>query len=162
MQIRRCIVAILVSVFSLALIISSVEKSVAENSNIGGRQFYVSSRSGSDSGDGRSQTPWRSLQRLADVTFRPGDTIFIAAGSRFEGGFEINESGTSNAPIVITRYGEGPAPRFTNPHSTVLDGSGIRVNGSYVVVDGLCLEKCPANPVATDVHLLGAIFLTTN
>lgn len=74
----------------------------------------------------------------------------------------MDQSGTATAPIVMTRYGEGATPRFTNPRSATLDGNGIRVNGSFVVVDGLSFEKCPSNPVETDVHLLGAVLLTTN
>ncbi len=146
----------------VAFILISAGTSVAESSNFNGRQYYVNSRAGSENGRGSLDDPWRSLAQLANVTFRPADTIYFAAGSRFEGGFQINQSGTPNAPIVITRYGEGSAPRFTNPNSAALDGNGIRVNGSYVIVDELYLEKCPVNPVATDIHLLGAIFLTTN
>ncbi|MGZ5565591.1 MAG: chondroitinase-B domain-containing protein [Limisphaerales bacterium] len=163
MQKRRRSVAILGLALSLVIFVSlSVGTVVAENSGYGSRQYYVNSRTGSDAGSGSREEPWRSLRRLGDVTFHPGDIIFFAAESRFEGGFEINQSGTSNAPIVITRYGEGPPPRFTNPRSAALDGNGIRVNGSYVIVDGLYFEKCPVNPVATDIHLLGAVFLTTN
>lgn len=133
--------------------------SVAEGT---GRQYYVNSRTSSENGHGSLDDPWRSLAQLANVTFHPGDVIYFAAGSQFDGGFEINQSGTSNAPIVLTRYGKGPTPRFANPHSATLNGNGIRVNGSHVIVDGLCFEKCPINPVETDIHLLGAVFLSTN
>lgn len=134
----------------------------AQTSDFPHKEYYVDSRDGSEHGHGTRNNPWRSLNQLANATLHPGDKILLAAGSRFEGGFAINQSGTSNAPIIITRYGEGPAPRFTNPHSAALDGSGIRVNGSHVIVDGLGFYKCPKNPITADVHLLGAIFLTTN
>jgi hypothetical protein len=154
-------VPMLCAVASMLMIVRA-GKSFGEASQFAPRQFYIDSHKGSDNGLGSLKHPWRSLDRLSALSFNPGDAVFFAAGSRFEGGLEINQSGISNAPIVITRYGEGPAPRFTNPHSTVFDGNAIRVNASYVVVDGLRFEKCPSNPVATDVHLLGAVFLTTN
>lgn len=163
MQKCRCSVAVLEVVILIAgFILGSVGGAVGASSPSGAREFYVDSRTGSENGRGTRAEPWRSLAQLGSITLRPGDSIFLAAGSRFEGGFEINQSGSSNAPILITRYGEGTPPRFTNPGSVTLNGNGIRVNGSYVVVDGLGFEKCPKNPVATDVHLLGAVFLTTN
>ncbi len=124
--------------------------------------YYLDSRHGSDEGNGTAGQPWRSLDHLGKVVFRPGNTIFFASGSEFEGGVEINQSGTSNAPISLKRLGEGAAPRFSNPHSRVLDGNAIRVNASHVIVDGLFFERCPINPVASDVRKLGAVFLTTN
>ena len=123
---------------------------------------YLDSRSGSDAGDGSRERPWRSLARLNRAVLQPGDSVLFAAGSRFEGGAQINQSGTSSAPIRLRPYGEGPAPRFTNPHSATLDGNAIRLNGSFLIVQGLYFERCPSNPVATDIHRLGAVFLTTN
>ncbi len=158
---KRRSAAIFYSALLLGLIFRSAATGVASPDFIG-RQYYVDSRTGSENANGSREHPWQSLAQLANITLHPGDTIFLAAGSRFEGGFEINQSGISNAPIVITRYGEGPAPRFINPRSATLDGNGVRVNGNYVIVDGLYFEKCPRNPVATDIHLLGAVFLTTN
>jgi hypothetical protein len=161
-QKRQRSVANLNPVLSLVVFILAAGISFAENSDFVSRRYYVNSRTGSDTGKGTRDNPWRSLAQLANATFHPGDTIYFAAGSRFEGGFEINQSGTSNAPIRIKRYGEGSPPRFTNPDSATLDGNAIRVNASYVIVDGLYFESCPINPVDTDIHLLGAVFLTTN
>jgi parallel beta helix pectate lyase-like protein len=126
------------------------------------RQYFVDSRAGKHGGDGTRKQPWRSLEDLAKINFQPGDIVRFACGSRFEGGFEVNQSGMSNAPIVFKSFGDGPPPRFSNPHSSVLNGNAIRLNANYLVVDGLSFERCPINPVATDVHLLGAVFLTTN
>jgi hypothetical protein len=128
----------------------------------GPRGYYLSSRSGADDSAGTKEKPWRSLARLGEARFRPGDTIYFMAGSEFEGGFEVNQSGTSNAPITFKGFGEGDPPRFSNPHSRVLNGNAIRVNASHIVVDGLRFERCPTNPVPTDIHELGAVFLTTN
>lgn len=134
----------------------------ADNGARPARDFYLDSRSGSDKSAGDEKHPWRSLERLAKAVFVPGDTVYFMSGSEFEGGFAVNQSGTSNAPITFKAAGDGPRPRFTNPHSRVLDGTAIRVNASHIIIDGLYFERCPTNPVATHVHKLGAVFLTTN
>jgi len=126
------------------------------------REYFLDSRSIVTASDGTRQKPWRSLDQLHKLVFEPGDSVFFARGSEFTGGFEVNQSGTSAAPIRLTSYGDGPPPRFTNPESAALNGNAIRLNGSHLVVDGLFFQRCPRNPVATDVHLLGAVFLTTN
>ena len=124
------------------------------------REFYLDSRAGSDAATGGKRDPWRSLDRLALVVFAPGDTVCFVGGSEFEGGFTVDQSGTAESPITFKAAGEGPPARLTNPRSRVLDGNAIRVNASHIVIDGLFFEHCPTNPVATDVHLLGAVFLT--
>ncbi len=126
------------------------------------RSYYVDSRSGDDKAAGTKEHPWRTLASVATVEFHPGDTVFFARGSRFDGGIEVNQSGTEAAPITFKSYGNGPAPHFSNPHSVTLHGNAIRVNASYVIVEDLYFERCPINPVSTDVRKLGAVLLTTN
>ena len=152
----------IVSSFVLLLAVTMQTGLCAEGTNPVARHRYVDSRSGSDQADGSKEHPWRSLERLSRFIFQPGDMIFFVVGSEFEGGFEVNQSGKSNAPIIFKAFGKGPRPRFTNPRSAVLNGNAIRLNASHIVVDGLFFERCPSNPVATDIHQLGAIFLTTN
>lgn len=145
---------------SLALV-----SAVALGTNAGARparEFYVDSRTGSDASVGDERHPWRSLERVAEAVFVPGDTVCFVRGSEFEGGFEVRQSGVEGAPITFQAVGDGPRPRFTNPESRVLDGNAIRVDASHVVVEGLFFERCPANPVAAEVRRLGAVFLTTN
>jgi hypothetical protein len=125
------------------------------------RNYYVDSQGGSDDGNGMEH-PWRTLQRLSQVIFQPGDTILFKRGSQFEGGVTVNQSGTASAPITFKAYGEGSPPHFTNPRPEVLNGNALRLNASYLVIEGLYFEKCPPNPVAADVRTLGAVFLTTN
>jgi hypothetical protein len=126
------------------------------------RAYHVDSRKGADSNPGTREEPWKTLTPLNAVRFQPGDTIRFQRGSIFEGGFVINQSGTSNAPILVTAEGEGAAPKFSNPLLTVLNGNAIQINGSFVVVEALFFERCPPNPVEADIRKLGAVFLTTN
>ena len=134
----------------------------ADGSSPAGREYYVDSRAGSDAAPGTKERPLRSLAAVGRLVFHPGDTVLFACGSRFEGGFEVNQSGAAGAPVTFKAYGDGPAPRFTNPRSLVLGGNAIRLNASHIVVEGLFFEHCPTNPIAADVRTLGAVFLTTN
>ena len=126
------------------------------------KNYYLDSRTGNDTGSGTKEHPWQTLKRLNWVTFHPGDTVLFKRGSRFEGGFEVNQSGTKSAPVTLKPYDVGPAPLFTNPDSALLHGNAIRLNASHIIVDSLAFENCPSNPVSADVRTLGAVFLTTN
>jgi hypothetical protein len=132
------------------------------NAHLATREYYIDSNSPSQGGDGTREKPWQTLGPLRALVLHPGDSVNFASGSHFQGGFAVNQSGTATAPVTIKPYGSGAAPRFANPDSAVLNGNAIRINGSHVIVDGFFFENCPINPVATDIHLLGAVFLTTN
>lgn len=147
---------------SLIMALAVLDAHSTEGNERSARDFYVDSRIGSDELEGTREGPWRSLARLGRAVFQPGDTVFFVSGSEFEGGFEVDQSGTPDAPITFTAAGDGPRPRFTNPRSVVLDGNAIRINAGHIIVDGLLFERCPTNPVSTHVHKLGAVFLTTN
>src|SRR5688572_7562304 len=74
--------------------------------------YYVDSRDGHDarSGTTRDQS-WRSLERVNRTTFAPGDQVLLRAGSRWEGqSVRPLGCGTPEAPIVLGRYDDGPAP----------------------------------------------------
>jgi hypothetical protein len=123
------------------------------------REYHLDS-SGKTGGDGSIHRPWRSLESLSNVVLQPGDKVLFARGSRFVGAMAVKQSGTVAAPILISNYGSGKLPKFTNPDS--VRGNAIYVDRSHVIVDGLFFENCPGNPVATDIHFLGAVFLSTN
>jgi len=75
--------------------------------------YYISSSSGYDNNNGTISEPWKTLQKISDVSLQVGDTVFFKNGDRFNGHFVINGSGTKVAPIVITAYGEGEKPIIT-------------------------------------------------
>jgi hypothetical protein len=150
---KRCVAVL--AVLACAAALAADEPAAA-------RRYFFDSRGATNGADGSRLRPWTSLDPIATLALRGGDSLLFACGSRYEGGFVVNGSGASNAPIVITSYGAGPAPKFTNPSAAHLNGNAIRVNGSHVIVDGLFFERCPANPVSLEVKKLGAVFLTTN
>ncbi|MDR0542867.1 MAG: hypothetical protein LBH19_11755 [Dysgonamonadaceae bacterium] len=124
------------------------------------KAYYIDSRTGNDKHPGTRKHPWKSLEKAEKTPLQSGDTLCFARGSAFTGGMEIKASGTSGSPIVITAYGNGSAPRFTNPDSKRLNGNVFRISGSHVVVDGLYFHDCAAaanSASYTDVWDVGAV-----
>ncbi|MFN2393383.1 MAG: hypothetical protein ABR566_15645 [Pyrinomonadaceae bacterium] len=147
--------------------------------------YYVNSRFGNNDNSGTTkETAWKSLKNLSNK-FLPGDNILFARGSSYTGGFVFTSSGTAEKPIVFSsyaveadvilktprkeltpffeKYGGGPAPSFTNPDWNVLNGNIFRIEGSYVVIDGLYFHD-NTNPPESDhknknVQKLGAVYL---
>jgi len=125
--------------------------------------FYVA-QNGNDANPGTKVQPWKSLKRVNQHTFSPGDTLFFARGSSFYGGLRIASSGTSNRPITYTAYGTGRAPAFTNKSYLTQKGRMIQVDGSYIVIDGLYFyDGIPANRNrGLTAREAGAIFVSLN
>ncbi|HFI0621108.1 TPA: discoidin domain-containing protein [Streptococcus suis] len=73
----------------------------------GGRTFYVSSTSGSDTNNGLSQSsPFKTLSKINEIELRPGDTVLLENGSIFNDQFlHIRGSGSEASPIRISNYG---------------------------------------------------------
>ncbi|MFE0461159.1 right-handed parallel beta-helix repeat-containing protein [Kitasatospora sp. NPDC058965] len=67
-------------------------------------------------GNGSLAAPYNSVAAVNAVTFTPGDTLAIAAGTTCTGTLAPLGSGTAAAPITIAPYGTGAAP--------VIDGNG--------------------------------------
>ncbi|MBT6765022.1 MAG: hypothetical protein HOA90_10875, partial [Prolixibacteraceae bacterium] len=93
--------------------------------------IYISSLKGNDSNDGLTpETAFQSLAKVNSLDLLPGDSLFFKSGETFVGELAIiNESGSSEKPILISNYGEGNLP--------VLDGDGYLstvhvVNSGYL------------------------------
>ncbi len=75
--------------------------------------YYVDGLHGSDTKPGTSpQTAWKSLFKVSNATFHPGDRIRLKSGSVWHDQLLLRSSGTRNAPVVIDRYGDGALPRI--------------------------------------------------
>ncbi|NIM49681.1 MAG: hypothetical protein GTO22_10625, partial [Gemmatimonadales bacterium] len=59
---------------------------------------------------------WRSLEKVNDTTFQPGDRILFRAGCQWRGQLWPKGSGRAGSPIAIDAYGEGEKP--------VINGAG--------------------------------------
>ena len=102
--------------------------------------YYVDSKNGNDVNTGKSEkTPWKTLQRVNDHSFIPGDSIFFRRGSSWSGELTINHSGLPESPIVFTAYGKGNNPLIKNPG--VQRGSVIRILADYVVIENFNVKE---------------------
>ncbi len=79
--------------------------------------FYIDSGSGDDTRDGHTpEAAWKTLDRINQQTFKPGDVIRFKAGSRYTGQLKPSGSGAiangrTNC-ITISRYGGSERPRI--------------------------------------------------
>lgn len=72
--------------------------------------YYISPE-GNDSASGTSpETPWKSLEKVSETTFLPGDEILLEAGGIWEGQLYPKGNGVEGNPITIASYGDGAKP----------------------------------------------------
>jgi len=124
--------------------------------------YYIDSVDGNDSNDGLTpSTAWESHTKINSLELQSGDTVRFKRGSQFSGPIVIDESGTAANPILLTAYGQGSAPRFTNPNDLDMNGNCIRISGDYIIVENLYFHDTPptenANRLAS-IFQMGAIF----
>jgi len=153
----------------------------------GATNYFINSLIGDDTNCGTSmEFPWKRLINLERDIFQPGDSILFAKGSSYKGGFVFTCSGSEDNPItfsyystppdviiknprrelspLLEKYGAGRSPAFSNPDWEVLNGNIFRIEGNYIVIDGLYFHD-NANPPSSNktnknVQKLGAIYLS--
>ncbi|NII81132.1 MULTISPECIES: RICIN domain-containing protein [unclassified Pedobacter] len=120
------------------------------------RTFYVSSSTGNDNNTGRTpDDPFKSVKKISGMTFSPGDAILFKAGDTWSGDTVLlrpKGSGTVSNPIVIDRYGTGPAPilsitQFQNTTGGVF-GVVMLSNQSNWQINNLSIIANNANPLS--------------
>lgn len=73
--------------------------------------YYVDASKGNDKNKGTSKkTAWKSLWKVNQQTFKPGDQILFAANTSYDGQLMPKGSGTKEAVISIDKYGKGDKP----------------------------------------------------
>ena len=90
-----------------------------------GTNFYVSP-SGSDSNVGTRWSPWKTISKVNNTAFAPGDRVLFQGGETFNGNltFDQNDGGSDTLPVTITSYGTGRATINAG------DGHGIKITGA--------------------------------
>ena len=93
----------------------------AKESAATGTTYYVDSKGGNDSNDGTSESKaFKTLDKVNGLNLGPGDTVLLKKGSVFEDQalkFTKEDSGTAEAPVKVSTYGEGKRPQInTNGH----------------------------------------------
>jgi hypothetical protein len=123
-------------------------------------EHYLDSNGGSDDNSGTKDAPWKSLQKLQGLEFKPGDSVLFKRGSEFAGTVTVEASGEEGNPITFKAYGMGELPRFTNPVYSNNFGRVFDVKGSYVVFEKLLFHDCAVEfDQLRRAHPLGGIFL---
>jgi hypothetical protein len=105
--------------------------------NANGRsKTYFISPDGDDNALGLSiKTAWRTIERVNQVEFLPGDVLLFEAGGVWRGQLKPQGSGEAGKPIIIAGYGGGKKP-VINIGSA--EGAGIRLlNQSWWEINGI-------------------------
>ena len=137
----------------IALILISVCTILANGNNT---SYYVDATNGNDSNSGTSPaTAWKSLTKVSNSSFSPGDSILFKRGEIWRGHLIINNSGLYGAPIVYGAYGEGDKPLFlqsanlnsTSDWTSLGSNRWASPNGSFISDVGFLLfgEEHPKN-----------------
>ena len=113
--------ALLLAGTTVASMVPAVAVNAEGQDTATGTTYYVDSQSGSDSNDGTSESKaFKTLEKVNDLDLEPGDTVLLKKGSVFEDQalkFTKEDSGTAEAPVKISTYGNGDRPQInTNGH----------------------------------------------
>jgi hypothetical protein len=102
--------------------------------------YYVDATRGNDNHAGITPLqPWRSLTKVNNSIFLPGDSVCFNRGNSWTGQLTIVYSGSATKPITFTSYGAGSPPMIENPGVEM--GSAIAIKGSWLVVDGFLVRN---------------------
>ena len=127
---------VLSGLLALALVVTSgasmIPAYTAEAEELG-TTYYVSSIDGDDSNDGLSEDKaFATLDKINEITLQPGDEVLLEKGSVFEDqALHIKGSGSEEAPIIVSTYGEGDRPQInTNGHGQWYQNYGSHLDNT--------------------------------
>lgn len=133
----------ILSMFSALLLFLSLGSMVAsaEGSVGSGTTYYISDSLGNDENSGTSEAaPWKTVERLSQVSLTAGDTVLFKSGDVWYGSWELDVSGgEQNDPITFSSYGEGAKPSLRFYTGTVTQ-----------TAEGICLTLLNANGFVMD------------
>ena len=165
--------ALLLAGTTVASMVPAVAVNAEGQDTATGTTYYVDSKSGSDSNDGTSESKaFKTLDKVNDLDLEPGDTVLLKKGSVFEDQalkFTKEDSGTAEAPVKISTYGNGDRPQInTNGHGkweqnygVALDNRNHKWHGTvsssilimdteYIEIEGLELTNDRASATDTE------------
>ncbi len=104
------------------------------------KSYYINSKDGNDTGSGMHPSdPWKTLTKVNNHPYAPGDSICFKKGSTWTGELVINSSGMEFMPILFTAYGTGDDPVIRNPG--IKNGVAIRLNADWVIVEHFLVRE---------------------
>lgn len=129
------------AVLLMGLISFNTASTLALDANQSSNTYYVDSVNGDDSNSGNSvDLPWKTLDKVNSVTFKPGDKILFKAGCAWEGQLWPKGSGNSKNYIIIDKYGEGNKPVINGNGTTYpaqASGAVMLYNEEYWEINNL-------------------------
>lgn len=109
------------------LCLGVVGESIAES-------YFIDASRGNDSWSGTRSAPsseggpWKSLSRLAEITLRAGDSVFLHCAGIWHEPLTIQAKGTAESKISVAPYGDCPNTRPTiRPTKTMTTAAGSAV-----------------------------------
>ncbi|OBY08345.1 RTX toxin [Rhizobium leguminosarum bv. trifolii] len=109
--------------------------------------YYVAT-TGSDSGNGSTTSPFRTISEAMSANLRPGDEVVVKAGTYNE---SINIDKDGSAAGDITLRSEVPGGALIRPPAG--SWNAISVNGNYVTIDGFDIGGAKGDGIeANNVH----------
>lgn len=139
---KKCFRYFLASFLVLAMVLSplcNLKITNAKSTNAkSGTTYYVSESEGNDTNDGTSpETPWKTLKKVSQYTYKAGDQILLRKGDVFKDMLMISKSsGTKENPIVLSSYGEGEErPKIYRDGLATQECAVINDAGGWVVSD---------------------------
>lgn len=126
-------------------IIENIEQPIVPEQGIKEGAYYVSP-SGNDSGNGTVDSPFKTIQKAANVA-KAGDTVYIRQGTYREK-VAVKNSGSAGKYITFSNY----------PGETVtLDGTGVSLgyylplfsveSHSYIIIQGIKVTNSPGQGI---------------
>lgn len=118
-MLKKCLMFICILVFLMGAMLP------VNLVNASGTTYYVDSVNGDDNNNGTGQsTAWKTLNKVNQTTFQPGDSILFKRGCIWNGQLHPLGSGTSENVITIGSYGTGSKP--------VINGGGASFAAVYL------------------------------
>ncbi len=71
--------------------------------------YYISAQGDDKLAGTSAATAWRTIERVNEATFQPGDRVLFEGGQFFLGSIILQGAGTAAQPIVVSSYGSKPA-----------------------------------------------------
>jgi hypothetical protein len=104
--------------------------------------YYVDP-SGNDNNPGNKfSQPWRSLEKVNNTSFLPGDRILFKAGGIWNGQLNPKGTGKLRHPILIGMYGKGSKPSINgNGISGLKAGTILLFNQDYWEIENLDISN---------------------
>lgn len=96
---------------------------------------YFVSPTGNDTGPGTDASPWRTLQRAADLV-RAGDSVTVRAGT-YAAGFDLRTDGTATSRIT---FRADPGVVIAGRNARTTDGVNLE-DADFVTVEGFTFDN---------------------